>query len=489
MTNLAAAGSRGGSITVGGQIVSQIVRTLGLIVLARLIAPDIFGLVAIVSTINVFATSIIYLGIGMASAQAVSLSNEAKSSMFYLNTVTGLALAIALFFLADPIATLYGHPTLVPIVQWLSLIPLLSGIQAQFRINLVRNLRFVAVSASEVISQSVATGFAIALAIMGFTYEAIVVQVLTQVLVQLIVIVFFARWLPGMAGNWRGEVRELLAVGLRIFGMNALKNLSRSVVIPVLGLVSPASVVGNFDRAQQLVVIPINLTVDQLQRVAVPILSRLRGQSERTLAYLLRAQLLATYGTATGFLVVSALAQPLVLAVLGPNWTIAGDLLQILAIGAIFRALGQAMQWIFISAGETAAGLRFSAWSQPAVVALTLAGLPWGVVGITIASTVAWALYWPIATIIATRSANLATAPLLAQPLRIILSFSLPVAVAAFLARLLPLAEWPMLLVGAGFALACALLLFAVVPVVRRDIALLLATLKLGLIRQELERD
>lgn len=489
MTNLAAAGARGGSITVAGQILAQVVRTVGLIVLARLIAPQVFGLVAIVSTINLFATSIIFLGIGMASAQAVVLSKKAKSSLFYLNGAVGLVIAAGLFLLAEPIAELYGQETLAPIVQWLALIPLLSGIQAQFRINLIRNLRFALVSASEVVSQAVAIAAAIVLAMVGFTYEAIIAQVLVQVIVQLVLIVAFSGWFPGVPGNWRSEVRELLGIGLRIFGINALKNLSRSVVIPALGLVAPASVVGNFDRAQQLVVIPINLSVDQLQRVAVPVLSRLRDQPERMLAFMLRAQLLATYGTATGFLVLAALSQPFVNVVLGPQWAIAGNLLQVLAVGALFRALGQAMQWIFISAGKTGAGLTFSAWSQPAIVAVTLAGLPWGAMGITVTSTIGWALYWPVATVTACRAAGLSFRPLITQPLRIILTFSAPVALGALAARFLPVDEWATVLLGVAFAAGLAAILIAAVPSIRQDCLTLLATLRLGLVRQPAERD
>ncbi|MGA1835724.1 oligosaccharide flippase family protein [Herbiconiux sp. 11R-BC] len=480
-TNLAAAGARGGLVTIFSQVLSLITRMVGLIFLARLLPPEVFGLAAIVVAITTFASAVIFLGLPMATVQATTLSQRAKSSLFVINTGLGVGLGLILFFSAGLIASYYGDDRLVPMVQWLALVPTLSGIQSQFRLQLVRNLEFTGLAASEVVSQLLGTCSAIVLALMGKTYEAIIAQSVVQSLSQLLIVTILSRWLPTIPGAWATEVKELLIIGLRIFGTNLLRDGSRSIVVPIMAVFNSPAAIGNYDRAQQLAIVPINLTVDQLQRVAIPILSQFRDAPARMLAYMRRAQLAAAYGTATGFLVGAALAQPLLTFLLGPDWTLAGTILQALAIGAVFRTLGQSMQWIFISAGATKQGFTFSLWSQPAIVLISLAGLPWGVLGVAIANAIAWSLYWPAATIVASRAAGFASAPLITDALRAFSCFGIPVGLAALIARFLGLDDLPTILVGIGFAVVMAALLAILIRPIRNDLLALLDVLKLAL--------
>lgn len=483
VASLAAAGARGGFVTLLSQGISLVARTVGLIVLARLIAPDLVGLNAIVVSVTTFTTAVILLGLPTATVQALTLSQRAQSSLFLINTALGVFFAAGLFFSAPLIAGFYDDDRLVVIIQWMTLVPLTTGIQSQFRMRMVRDLRFTSLSAADVISQVVGLVAAIVLAANGQPIAAVIAQGVVQHLAQLAMIAVLARWWPGLPGFWRTEVRELLVIGVRIFAINLLRNTSRSVVVPVAGLaVSPAAI-GNYDRAQQLSIMPINLAVDSLQRVAVPILSRLREEPARMLAYMRRAQLVGVYGTATAFLVVAALAQPLVRLVLGDNWSLAGDVLQALAVAGAFRVLGQSMQWLFISAGATKAGLTFSLWSQPAIVVVTLAGLPWGIMGVAIASSLAWAAYWPISTVTAARAAGIPARPLITDALAALAYFCAPVAVAALAARLLGLGDLETVGIGLGFAVAAGALLALLIKPVRRDLRLLWETLRLAFSR------
>lgn len=448
--------------------------------LARLIAPDLVGLNAIVVSVTTFTTAVILLGLPAATVQAQSLSQQAQSSMFLINTGLGLLFAAGLFLSAPFIASFYADERLVLIIQWMTLVPLTTGIQSQFRMRMIRDLRFTSLSAADVASQVIGLVVAILLAANGQPIAAVIAQGVVQNTSQLAIITVLARWWPTLPGFWRTEVRELLVIGFRIFAINLLRNTSRSVVVPVTGLVVSPSAIGNYDRAQQLSIMPINLAVDSLQRVAVPILSRLRDEPKRMLAYMRRAQLVGVYGTATGFLVIAALAQPVVRLLLGDNWSLAGDVLQALAVAGAFRVLGQSMQWLFISAGATKAGLTLSLWSQPAIVVVTLAGLPWGIMGVAIASSVAWAAYWPLSTVTAARAAGIPARPLITDALAALLYFCLPVALAALAARAFGLGDLVTVGIGLGFAIAVGVALALLVRPVRRDLGLLWDTVRLA---------
>ncbi|MBL0887539.1 oligosaccharide flippase family protein [Myceligenerans indicum] len=481
--SLARIGARGGAVTLLGQVLMVAVRMGALIVLARLIDPGTFGLVAIVAAISTFAVSVVLFGLPMAVAQAETLSRPAKSTLFLVNVGLGLLLGAALFLSGGWLARAYGDERLVGVAHWLALIPVLIGLATQSRAQLMRSLRFTTLFFAEVVALVVGTGAAVFLAVRGAGLEAVLTQQLAPVALQVVLVVVGGRWLPGRPGAL-AEVRSLLAVGLRILGMNVLKNGSRQVIVPVMGLSVPAAALGNFDRAQQLIVTPINLTVDRMQQVVVPVLSKLRGRPARMRAYAQRALLLGAYGTATVFLLLAVLGRPLVRVVLGPGWETAGVVIQILALGATCRVLGQTMQWIFIAAGATRQGLRFNLWTQPLVVAVSLAGLPFGVLGVAVMNSVAWALFWPVATVAAARAAGFPAGSFFVGPARAICLFGIPVAAVAALPLLLGLSDGVTVVLGlvlGGCAGALSRLLFRTV---RSDLDALVSTARLALARR-----
>lgn len=482
--SLARTGARGGAVTLAGQVLTVLTRTVALIVLARLIAPEAFGLVAIVTAIATFATAVMLFGIPMAVVRAEHVSARARSTLFLVNVGLGLLFTAAIHLSSGLLARVYDDDRLAGIAGWIALVPLINGLMIQSRTDLMRNLRFTRLFVAETTGLVAGVGIAVVLAARGAEIAAVVTLQVAPVAVQALLVMIAARWLPGRPGELR-EVGALLHVGLHILGMNVLKSGARNVVVPVLGLTVPAAAVGAFDRAQHLIVTPINLTVDQMQRVAVPVLSRLRGEPDRMLAYMRRAQLLGTYGTATLFLVTTALGAPLVRILLGPAWDTAGTVIQILAAGATCRALAQTMQWVFISADATSQGLRFNLWSQPLVAALSLAGLPWGVIGVAVANSVAWALLWPMATLVAARSAGFPAGSLFRGPARALALFGLPVMLAAALPRFLDLGDWPTVLLGIGLASCAGLASRWCFRAVRADLDALAATARLALSRRQ----
>ena len=467
--SLARAGMRGSLVTVSAQAISMFFRIFGLIVLARLLTPSLFGLAAIAVAISTFASSIIFLGLPMATAQAEKLSNRAQSSLFLVNLVLGILVCSLMFFSASAISRYYEHPLLEDLIQWLAIVPLLSGIQSQFRLTLVRSLRFTVLGVSDVVGQGISTIVSIFLALSGYSVAAIITQNVVMVLVQSIIVIFAARWAPGMPGAWSTEVLPILRVGINIFGINILRDGSRSALIPIMATQSGPSALGAYDRAQQLSIVPISLTVDQLQRVVVPVLTRLRNDRKKLGEHYRRAQLMVCYTSGASFAFLAAVSPVLVEIFLGSDWAEAGLILQILSVGAVFRAIAHATQWLFISSGATAASLKLSAVAQPSILLMSLAGLPWGVFGVAIANSIAWAIYWPISSVVAARVSGFASRPLVRDCIRCFFLFCLPVGVAASLAG--QLSDLPFVSFGLSVvsAIASVVLLFLIAQPLRRD--------------------
>lgn len=463
-------GARGGLVTLFAQAVSMVTRVVGLVILARMLAPEVFGIAAIAVAITTFVSAVIFLGLPMATAQAATLSQPAKSGLFIINLSLGILLGATLLLLAGPIADWYGQPSLESLIQWLAIVPVVSGIQSQFRLQLVRSLRFTALAFSDVVAQLVSTASAVALAANGTTYGAIIAQGLVYAATQFLIVVLSSKWIPTRPGGWRSEISPIVRIGLNIFGSTILRDGTRSALVPIMAnFVSPADT-GSFDRAQQLSVVPVSLTVDQLQRVAVPVLSQMRTEPVRLLSYMRRAHLIIAYSTGSLFLLAIALAGPMIEMFLGPSWSMAATILQFLAVGAIFRALIQAMQWLFISSGKTSDALRINMWTQPFVLFVSVCGLPWGVAGVAAANSAAWVIVWPVVTISAARAAGLEWRPFISDAIRVLVCFGLPVGLAAASAHVFALPEAAVVLVGMTLALVIGAIVVTMLAPVRRDV-------------------
>ncbi|RWR19182.1 lipopolysaccharide biosynthesis protein [Microbacterium enclense] len=471
MTTLSSSAARGGAVTLGFQAVRLVIMFSSLVVLARLIDPASFGLMAMVTSIIGVAEIFRDFGLSMAALQARDLTRGQQSNLWWINFGIGCILTAAVFAMAYPIAAFYGEPDLVPVVQVMSVTFLLGGASTQFRVHINRGLRFVALSVTDVGPYLLSTALAIVLAASGFGLWALVAQQVGTAVFGLILAVMLARWFPGLPR--RGEdMSTLLRFGVSLAATQVLGYATRNVDSIAIGRAWGPTALGSYDRAYQLMVLPINQINTPLSRVAVPVLSKLKGETERLAAYVRQAQLVALYVTGAIFSLLAALGPQIVFFVLGPEWSQAGTLVSLLAIGGVFRSLVQICFWIYMSQGYAAQQLRYFVVSQPLLIGVMLTGLPWGAQGVALMFSVAYALYWAASLLWVGRVASLDVRPMFVDVVRALLAFAAPGALAAHVvARVTEGLPAPLpLALGLVVALVWYGLAWAFIPRVRRDL-------------------
>lgn len=422
---LGSTAARGAVSTVFWQSNRVVLQLVSVVVLARLIAPREVGLVAMVIAITGFGELLRDFGLSMAAVQAKSLSLAQKSNLFWINGGIGLLLTMTVFLLGRPIAQLYGEPELVVIAQWISLTFLLNGIATQFRAELNRRMRFTALSLSELVPQFIGLVTGIGVALRTASYEALIAQQLVTAGCGLAFVVLFARWRPGWP-NRQGSVRPLLRFGAGLVGTQSLAYLAKSLDNVAIGYVWGPAVLGIYGRAYQLVMMPLGQFTAPLTRVAIPVLSKLANDPASFLQYLRAGQSAAGFCTCIVYGLIVGLADPFVLVALGERWLDMVPIVQALAIGGIFRALGQVSYWIFVARGLTGHQFRFYLLTQPAIILAMLAGLPWGGLGVAIGHSVGYCLFWFVQLWWVGRVAALDTTPLMRNGLAIFGWVALP---------------------------------------------------------------
>ncbi|KJF23456.1 lipopolysaccharide biosynthesis protein [Rhodococcus sp. AD45-ID] len=472
---LAQSAARGSAITLLSQAIKLVIMLGSTIILARLLSPTDYGLVAMVVALIGVAEVFRDFGLSMAALQSRTLTHQQQSNLFWINTLVGAILTILVFSLAAPISSFYSEPALLEIVRALSITFLLGGLSTQFKVSINRDLRFFALAAVDLLPFVFAFVVALSLALTVGNFWALVSQQITLALLGLVASVVFSKWRPGLPR--RADMGNLLTFGISYAATQLISYGTRNVDSIALGRSAGASSLGMYDRAYSLVSLPLTQINTPLSRVAIPILSRLADQPARFFQYLRRAQLVALYLTASVFLLLAAIGDQLVLLLLGPDWEVAGQILRILAISGVFRSIVQIVYWIYMSLGLAKQQLRYYLVAQPLLIVVILCGLPWGAMGVAVAVSIGYALNWLGALLWVGHVAKIRVRPLLTDAARAVLGFGLPAGLLAWGASAALASTSPTLrlLVGCTSAAIGYFIAWAVSKRVREDMSVLVS--------------
>ncbi|PFG33181.1 lipopolysaccharide biosynthesis protein [Sanguibacter antarcticus] len=474
---------RGAVATIGGQWLKFMIQTLGIVILSRLLTPDDFGLYAMVMAVVGIALLLGDFGLSLASIQAEEVNGAERTNIFWTNVLIGLVSATVVFFAADLIADFYDAPELANVVRLLSTVFILQAAKAQFAANASRDFRFKLLAWVDVGSQGLALTAAVTGAVLGIGVWSLVLQQLVAAAAALVWLTLASTWHPGLPRR-RTSIRRFVAFGTNTMGVQVVNYVSANIDSVLLGRSFGSFDVGLYDRAYQLFRLPLQQIAAPMTRVALPVLSRV-SDPRLFESYIVRAQMILTYGLGGAFAVAVAVAYPLLELVLGPGWGLTPLLFSILAVGGIFQTMGYVYYWIFLAKNKTALQLKFSVITRLFMIGLIVLGLRWGVVGVATAVAAGLAVNWLVLSIWAVPRAGIPTKALVLCAARPLTIFAVMVVVARGAAHLLETYLGPVLELTALLGV-CALvvaLAVAAVPAVRRDLRSVVSTLRKGLRR------
>lgn len=381
-------------MTLVGQVARTAVQYVGVVVVARLLTPADYGLVAMVAALVGLGELVRDLGLSSAAVQAPTLSKAQRDNLFWINTLLGVVLAAGLAAASGVIADFYGEPALIDLTRVLALTLVLSGITAQFRASLARDLRFVASVSVELLAAVVGVSVGITMAATGWGFWALAGQELSRGLVMCAGCVIAARWIPGRPRR-QTPMRSLISYGAHLLATNVLVYASRNADTVTVGYRFGSTATGLYNRAFQLMALPLTQISYPASKVALPVLSRLDTDRERYRRFLLRGQSILLHLVLPAFVLAAVLGRSIIVIVLGDDWVEAAPILRILALGGVFEAAAFATGWVFLSTGATKAQFRFALVSRPAMIAAVVLGSASGVAGVAAGYAVAVALIWP----------------------------------------------------------------------------------------------
>ncbi|MDQ1733125.1 MAG: hypothetical protein QOK10_3284, partial [Pseudonocardiales bacterium] len=272
--------ARGAAVTMGGQGVRMVIQIASVIILAKLLTPHDYGVVAMVLAVAGIADIFRDFGLSSAAVQAKSLSHAQRNNLFWLNSALGLLLCLIVAAGSPLIASFYHEREVRGIALALSLTFLLNGLATQFRADLDRHLRFGQLALVDIGTQVAGLVVGVVLAVNGAGYWALVAQQLLNSALTLAAVAILAGWLPRRPTR-NAEMSGLLRFGWHLVGTQLIGYATNNVDSVVIGHRFGAAPLGFYNRAFQLLMAPLTQVRAPTTTVALPVLSRIESDNKR----------------------------------------------------------------------------------------------------------------------------------------------------------------------------------------------------------------
>ncbi len=374
-----------GAFAMGAEGFEFVLRLGSIVVLAQLLGPEQFGLIAMVTAITAVAERFKDLGLSVATIQRKEITHDQLSTLFWVNTGTGFGIALLIAALAVPIARFYDEPRLVAICMVLGSTFIFGGITIQHQALQRRLMRFGQLALVQIGASAASVAIAVAVALMDYGYWALVAREVSRSALVLLGTWICIPWVPGRPSR-NADVKSMLIFGGDVTAFNLIWSFVTFNLDQILiGKLFGATPLGLYRQGINLVLAPISHLSFPVNAVAESTLSRLHDSADRYRRYYLRFLGALASVTMPLALFLAVFAEEVVLVALGARWIAATDYLRILAIAAVVRPVAFTVGFVMVTCGKSRRYLWWGLLQSAGLAAFLTVGTHWGPKGVAYA--------------------------------------------------------------------------------------------------------
>lgn len=364
----------------GGKQLSQFVIA---VILARLLSPRDFGLMAMAMVFIDIFTIIGELGISSALIQKQDVTDIHYSSAFWLNIGTGALLTMCFSISAPFIAAFYGRPELRFILTLLSCNFLLSSLSLMQQTILMKELEFRKLAIRDIISVILSGLVGIYMAMSGLGVLSLVGQTLSFALINAVLLWLVSRWRPKLVFS-KAHMREIFVFSANLTGSYMANVISRNIDKLLIGKFLGDQALGIYSLAYKLMLYPLQNVSWVIGRVMFPAFSKIQDDMDKirhVYMQVIRIVSLITFPMMAGLLVI---APEFVHLLFGSKWESAVVIIRIFCICGMFQSISATGGTVILS--QNRADLQFKLQISGSVTMLfvIIIGMQWGINGIAI---------------------------------------------------------------------------------------------------------
>ena len=301
------------------------------IVLARLLSPEEYGLIGIVTIFTNVMLGIVDSGFSNSLIRKQEVVDEDYSTLFFFNFIVSIILFGLLFIGAPWIANFFDRPQLVPLVRVMGILLILQAFSIVQNTILSRKIDFKTKTKASVVSAVVSGVIGITMAYAGFGVWSLVSQQLSRQLVYSGMLWTLNKWCPKLMISVK-SMRYMWGFGWKLLVSSLLDNIWKELYQVVVGKFYNPYTLGQYTRSQQYAsIFSTNLTAI-VQRVSYPVLSQVQDEKERMLNAYRRVIKVTMFVTAITMISLAAVAGPLIYCLIGPQWEMAASFLPLICV-------------------------------------------------------------------------------------------------------------------------------------------------------------
>ncbi|MEO6353632.1 MAG: MOP flippase family protein [Burkholderiaceae bacterium] len=363
------------------RVVSQLV---SMTVLARLLAPEAYGLMALAAIVTNLAYLFRDMGTAAAVIQAKDVSPVMASTVHWTNVGLGLAIGVLIVATAPLMAQIFHEPGLANVLYLLALVFPMAGLGVLHQALLERESKFSVVATAEIAASLAGLAIALLLAWRGAGVLSLVFQIIAATLVSTTLIVLRSAFRPGL--HWSAQAFKSIA---RFSGNLSLFNIvlyfSRNSDSMVIGRILGTAVLGVYSMAYRVMLFPLQNMTFVVSRVLYPVMSRKQDDVADVARLYLKAVSFIAFLTAPLMAGLFALREPFVHLLLGDKWQASVVILAWLAPVGFIQSLVSTTGTVLMSRGSTGLMLRLGLLGAVLQVGAFVVGAQWGIEGVAAA--------------------------------------------------------------------------------------------------------
>ena len=351
------------------------------VILARLLSPSDYGLLAMIAVFNSIAFAFVNSGFGSALVRKPDLVEDDTTTAFFFNIIVSVGMIGILWVAAPFIASFYDKPILTSLVRAEAVILIISALGLVQNTQLTRALNFKAKMIINASSQVLAGVLAIVAAYRGFGVWALVVQHYVGYTVSLILMWVFSPWRP--RGKWsKVSLKYLWGYGSRILASGLLNRIYGNIYPIIIGKFYSAADLGQYTRAGGYAGLPARGLTDVLQQVTFPVLSQIQEDDARlssSYRRMLRFSVFLVFPVMVGL---ATLAYPLVISLVTDKWAECVPYLQVICFASMWYPVHAINLDLLKVKGRSDLFLRLEIIKKVIVTVVIFVCVPFGIMGI-----------------------------------------------------------------------------------------------------------
>lgn len=338
---------------------NQILNLLITFILARLVSPEEFGVIGMITVFTGFAIRFVDFGFSTALIYKKNVDEKDISTVFTINTIFGLGLSLIFFFAAPLIADFYQNPILNKLTKSFSIIFLVTGLSGVNKALMTKKMNFKLSTIISFVSLLLSSALAIFLAYEGYGVWAILFKILSQEVI--ITILYFLLFPVNQKFRFfKKSFSSMFIMGRNVAGDSVVNYWNRNADNLMIGKMIGGEALGLYSKAYSVMLLPLNNITRVISKVMFPSFSIIQDDIPQIRTIYLKATRLIAFITFPMMAGLSILSESFVLATFGKDWIEMAPLISILSVLGAFQSILSLNGVIYNSLGKSHLAFRLT---------------------------------------------------------------------------------------------------------------------------------